>query len=243
MSGVQSSDHHTNVEPVMDQSNSPLVQLERQVERGSFFTHTALGRNTLRLSEIESFAYGLIDVLLEKGVVSEEEIGKAAQNIRQELINTGEGIDSGVALRVENDRETEKPEIVDCAARMHICHAVCCRLDFALSQSEVEAGNVKWDLGRPYFIRHDTKGRCAHLLNHESGGCSVYANRPAVCRGYSCANDERIWKNFENMELNNEWIAEHLYETRPRALKVLMNYTEVLLCATSVFSVSLWLFS
>jgi Fe-S-cluster containining protein len=204
--------------------NSAVVQLERQVERGSFFTHTALGRNALRLSEVESFAYGIIDVLVAKGIVSVEEMGTAAQNIRQELIETGEAIDVGVALRVESDDAADQPPVeVDCAARMHVCHAVCCRLDFALSQSEIEAGNIKWDLGRPYFIRHEANGCCAHIANQETGGCNVYANRPAVCRGYSCANDKRIWKDFEKMEINDEWIDENLSATRPRALKVLMN--------------------
>src|ERR1051325_8234248 len=156
------SNSELQIENLKEQQFSAVMQLERQVERGSLFTHTVLGKNTLRLSEMESFAYGLIDVLLEKGVVSEEEIGKAAQNVRQELLDNGEAINTGVALRVDADEVSEQPVLVDCAARMHICKAVCCRLDFALSRSEVEAGNVKWDLGRPYFIRHDTKGRCAH---------------------------------------------------------------------------------
>jgi hypothetical protein len=38
----------------------------------------------------------------------------------------------------------------------------------------------------------------------------VYADRPGVCRHYSCANDERIWKDFENMELNHEWLDANL---------------------------------
>src|SRR5882724_6182366 len=204
--------------------NSAVNQLERQVERGSFFIHTALGRNALRLSELESFAYGLIDVLLEKGVVSAEEMSVAAQSVREEEISTGEAIGAGVALRIENDDVVKEPDVpVDCEARMHLCHAVCCRLDFALSQSEVEAGNIKWDLGRPYFIRHEANGCCAHIANKETGGCNEYANRPGVCRGYSCANDKRIWNDFDKMELNEKWISENLFATRPRALKVLMN--------------------
>ena len=31
-----------------------------------------------------------------------------------------------------------------------------------------------------------------------------------MCRRYSCAGDTRIWKDFEAMELNEEWIREHL---------------------------------
>lgn len=45
---------------------------------------------------------------------------------------------------------------------------------------------------------------------------SVYADRPSVCRGYSCANDERIWSDFEKMQLNTAWIDENLHATGPR---------------------------
>jgi Fe-S-cluster containining protein len=115
---------------------------------------------------------------------------------------------------------------VDCAARLHVCNAVCCKLDFALSTAEVEAGVVKWDLGRPYLIRQESDGHCTHL-NRNSGLCKLYSDRPGVCRKYNCAGDKRIWKNFETMELNTEWISENLYPKRPRALRVLMNDVEV----------------
>ena len=78
---------------------------------------------------------------------------------------------------------------------MHICQAVCCRLNFPLNQQEVERGVVKWDLGRPYFIRRELNGYCAHNVR-PSGQCTVYANRPLVCRHYSCRNDDRIWNEY-----------------------------------------------
>jgi Fe-S-cluster containining protein len=206
--------------------DSAVTQLERQVERGSFFTHTALGENHMRLNEVASFTYGLIDALMAKGVVSSAEVGEATQHVREQLIGEEPGI--GVALRVEEPEATQRPPAqVDCAARMHICHAVCCKLDFALSQSEVESGEIKWDLGRPYFIRHEADGHCTHI-DRKTNSCNVYAKRPAVCRGYSCAGDERIWKDFEKMQLNDEWLAENLSELRPRALRVLMNTVEAI---------------
>jgi hypothetical protein len=53
---------------------------------------------------------------------------------------------------------------VNCEERLHICKAACCQLDFALSVEEVESGKVKWDLGRPYFIRQDaTSCHYSHL--------------------------------------------------------------------------------
>jgi Fe-S-cluster containining protein len=104
---------------------------------------------------------------------------------------------------------------------MHVCRAICCRLHFALSAAEVESGTVKWDLGRPYQIRQDSTGTCVHN-DPETHACSVYADRPGVCRGYSCANDERIWTDFDNMQLNTPWIEENLHATSPRLAKATM---------------------
>src|SRR5689334_19100974 len=220
----QSATPETSAMAETASSNSVMAQLERQVERGSFFTHTALGENRLRLNEVESFTYGLIDTLLAKGVVSAEELGEAAENVRGQIMSTDQGVD--VALRVETEEAaTREPVQVDCAARMHICKAVCCKLDFALTQQEVESGKIKWDLGRPYFIRHEADGLCTHI-DRGTGKCGVYQDRPATCRQYSCANDERIWKDFEKMELNTEWLSQNLSESRPRALRVLMQPAE-----------------
>ena len=127
-------------------------------------------------------------------------------------------------VRVDPETAGPPPSArVDCASRLHICHAACCRLDFALSVDEVEGGRVKWDLGRPYFIRHAADGGCAHL-DAGTCGCSTYANRPQVCRSYDCTHDARIWKDFDRMVLNDPWIAEHLGpQPGPRATRVLMH--------------------
>ncbi len=99
------------------------------------------------------------------------------------------------------------PEVeVDCAARMHVCKAVCCTLPFPLSAEEVEAGDVRWDLGHPYVIRQTAEGYCVHN-DQSTGGCDVYDRRPGVCRGYSCAEDTRIWSDFDNMVLNEEFLS------------------------------------
>jgi Fe-S-cluster containining protein len=111
---------------------------------------------------------------------------------------------------------------------MHICHAVCCKLNFALTAEEVDAGKVKWDLGFPYIVRHDADGMCSHN-DRATGGCGVYADRPGVCRRYSCANDRRIWKDFERMELNSEWLDQHVSEPTRIRLRMdlpLMQSTE-----------------
>lgn len=113
-----------------------------------------------------------------------------------------------VALAVD-PAEGPPPVEVNCAERMHICHAVCCKLNFALTAQDIDTGKVKWDLGFPFMIRHEEDGYCTHL-ERGSGACGVYADRPGVCRRFSCANDARIWSDFEKMELNHEFLDEYV---------------------------------
>lgn len=202
-----------SIESSTNSEQAAFKELEHQVERGNLFMHHSLGFSFSRLGEVESFLYGLIDILLAKGILSSEELSTATQTVQEELLNRGEIPGTGVILRSDEAGIEEPPLLrVDCAARMHICHAVCCKLDFPLNSLELESGKVKWDLGRPYFIRHEADGYCTH--NHrELGCCNVYADRPAVCRSYSCADDKRIWKDFERMELNTSWLEEHLSKT------------------------------
>ena len=66
-----------------------------------------------------------------------------------------------IAIR-EDPVEPPEDEAVDCDARMSTCHAVCCKLKFALSTEEVEQRIVKWDIGHPYIIRQNSNGYCCH---------------------------------------------------------------------------------
>lgn len=194
--------------------------LERQVERGSLFTHSALSRQSARINEIESFLYGIIDLLNQKGIVPPDELKLAVGDVRKEMVEKGELSNPGLSLRVDEGADREFIP-VNCDERLHICEAVCCKLNFALSADEVEGGKVRWDLGRPYLIRQEKSCYCTHN-NPENKSCRVYSDRPAVCKKYSCAKDDRIWKDFEKMELNKEWIAENIKENRFRFNKAPM---------------------
>jgi Fe-S-cluster containining protein len=203
-----------------------LRALARQVERGSMFTHSALGRAGARTREVESFVFGLIDALLAREVISLDELEAAIVNAAQRIDESGEPPEPAVVLRRdEPEHLTAPPVVVNCAERMPVCHGVCCKLDFPLSAEEVEAGELQWDLGRPYLIRHEADGRCVHQ-DRETGGCGVYDNRPSPCRRYSCAGDERIWKDFERMELNEEWLEAHLADPPPRLLHGMLEERE-----------------
>jgi Fe-S-cluster containining protein len=193
-----------------------VAELERQVERGSMFTQAVFQKSFTRLSTIEAVVWELVEALVDGGVVAGEDLpGVAAAH--EEMAGRGDGASDAstlpwpaVAIRVD-PAEAIRPEPVDCEARLPVCQAVCCRLKFALSHQEVELGRVKWDIGHPYVIRQDSSGYCTHN-DGEARTCSVYEDRPILCRSYSCRGDKRIWSDFDAMVLNQEWIDDHLGE-------------------------------
>lgn len=180
--------------------------LENQMIRGQINTHQTLSDMSERINDLEAFVFGINDAIIEKNVISSKYLFKKIEQVRKNMMDSGEMASAGIALR----KDTNIPEenTVNCAERMHICKAICCKLNFPLNAEEVESGIVKWDLGRPYYIRHDAGGFCCH--KGASGQCGVYNNRPVVCRTYSCKDDERIWKDFDNMVINEEWINQNL---------------------------------
>ena len=211
----------------------PHAELSFQMEQGSFLNQASLRNAFSRIQNLEAVVGELLGALAANDTIRAEQVPMAikayghqvdeteddvAAANRQAGLTPGELMDPGdvspstarwpgVVMRSPT-YQVAPGEPVDCAARMSVCHAVCCSLQFPLSAEEVEGEKVKWDLGHPYMIRHDTSGYCSHN-DAETGGCGVYEDRPEVCRRYSCASDTRIWKDFEGMVLNTEWIADH----------------------------------
>src|SRR4051794_12313084 len=116
------------------------------------YTHTALTEQALRTSETEAMVNGLVDLLIERGFIDPATLLSAVESAREQAAATGEPAGAGVALRVDAE-VTEPPVAVNCEERLHVCHAVCCRLRFALTVDEIESGAMKWDLGQPYYNR------------------------------------------------------------------------------------------
>lgn len=179
------------------------------MERGNLFAHTVLTEQAARANQTEAVVSGLADLLVRLDVVQADDLVAAVERTRKEIADAGRQAAVDVALRVDGEAPAVPAEAIDCEARLPHCKAVCCRLRFALTVEEIESGPVKWDLGRPYFNRHGPDGYC-HRIDGETLGCGVYEERPLVCRQYSCAGDTRIWKDFDAMEINQEWIDEHL---------------------------------
>ena len=198
----------------------PLAGLERQLERDSIRTQSLFNRSFERVSELEQLLLGLIDVLVSRGVVGEDDVEPAARAVADEIAKRNELPPHTVTLREDSPEQAARPtQFVDCAARMPICHAVCCKLTVRLSAEEVEEGQLRWDLGRPYVLRREEDGRCTHQ-DRATGFCGAYEDRPKPCRQYSCANDRRIWSDFEGMVLNQEWLDAHLGADEPQLIQL-----------------------
>jgi Fe-S-cluster containining protein len=195
----------------------PLRELERQVEAGGMFSHAVLAQEASRADQNEAIIRGLVELLIQREVVTAEDLVAAVDAVRTET-------DIGIAIRVDSEGSELAGTPVDCASRLHACHAVCCRLRFPLTVEEVESGLMKWDLGRPYFNRHGPDGYCVQCAS-ETHACGIYEERPAPCRQYSCADDARIWKDFDAMVINQEWIDEAL-GTGPGPVEVFMTAAE-----------------
>ena len=190
-------------------ADEELGELERQVEHGNLFVHAALTDQATRANQIEAVVNGLADLLVRLDIVSTEDLVDSVETTRKAISEAGRQLSLGVAIRGDTDAPTVPADEIDCEARIPYCKAVCCRLCFPLTVQEIETGPVKWDLGRPYFNRQAPNGYC-HCFDDASHGCTVYNDRPTPCRVYSCAGDDRIWKDFEGMVINQEWIDAHL---------------------------------
>jgi hypothetical protein len=100
-----------------------------------------------------------------------------------------------VRLRPPIDKHRVAGPDIDCQRYLPLCQARCCSFAVALTAADVESGALRWELERPYLLRHDADGYCAHL-DRATGGCAIYDQRPAACREFDCREDRRVWDDF-----------------------------------------------
>jgi Fe-S-cluster containining protein len=183
------------------QDNPP--DLRQEFVNGLLYSHGRLNVNTQLAFEARSELTALIDLLNEKKIIATEELEKKKETVAKEL---GQRLqEGGVGVMIQDPApdkyNLEEVAKFDCASRIHLCRATCCRLSFALSGQDVQEGIVRWNLGQPYIIAHDEDGYCAHL-DRESLTCKIYEHQPVTCQTYHCRNDKRIWLDFEKMIIN-----------------------------------------
>jgi Fe-S-cluster containining protein len=195
-------------------SSQPDDRVHREeFNRGLIYTHNRANANTAELHRVVAMLTALSDLLVERGLLDREEIEArkqaAAQALQREYLSQGMGTamqDFGVS-KYQFHLSAE----VDCASKIHLCRAACCRLPLALSREDVREGVMQWDPGQPYMIARGEDGFCVHM-DRETRGCTVYEQRPIPCRGNDCRQDRRIWLDFDagvvNPRINDEgWPA------------------------------------
>jgi Fe-S-cluster containining protein len=179
-------------------------EMRGEVADGFLYAHSRENSNTAKLLEVSSFAYA-IELLAEKGLIDIEVLDQKKKEIAGRLVEKFRQEGIGAAYQdPEHDKYTFEGSVeIDCASRLHLCKASCCRLRFALSHQDVAEGVVQWDFGHPYFIAQGEDGYCRHL-DRGCMGCSIHEQRPVPCRGYDCRKDQRIWSDFEQRVISPE---------------------------------------
>jgi Fe-S-cluster containining protein len=169
----------------VDEAYVALAQALRSAEERA-------SRSERELAALRAAFEQLVTVLIAKGQLAEghkqlfDKVGELAAR----------EVPHKVRLRVYVDKFPIKGPDIDCASLIHLCRARCCALSVELTQQDLDEGKLVWDVERPYFLRMAQDGYCTHL-DRGSGGCCVYAIRPATCRGFDCRGDKSIWSDFD----------------------------------------------
>jgi len=193
---------HT-LDPALACQSDPADTLRGEVAEGIAFLHTRLGATTARSLEAASFLYALVELLVEKHLLTLEELDARKAVVSQRLARRYAEKDPGVALQDSRHDKYKPPvePVIDCASRIALCKATCCKMVFPLSRQDVDEAVVHWDLGRPFVIAKRANGYCQHL-DENGHRCAVHAQRPLPCRVYDCRQDKRIWLDFEKRIVN-----------------------------------------
>jgi Fe-S-cluster containining protein len=180
-----------------DQTREPLD--DDEVRWGLIYTHNRANANTAELEETAATLVALADLLIERGLLDRAELeattAEAAKRVRQRFKDRGMTLTRREFTSSKYDVPPEETPQIDCAARIHLCKGVCCKLRVALSSEDVREGVLDWDVGDPYALRKRDDGYCCHM--NADKGCTAYEQRPMPCRGFDCRDDARIWLDFE----------------------------------------------
>ncbi|MFC2005107.1 YkgJ family cysteine cluster protein [Chloroflexota bacterium] len=175
---------------------------KEEILEGFLYSYRQLDTNALKVYEASADLYSLVELLVAKGIISTNELEQHKEEVKKRLDDNFK--EAGIGVRVrrsDTDKESLSPAVnVDCEKRMHICKAACCTLAYPLSVQDINQG-IRWCLARPFMNAREADGYCMHL-ERDTLRCSIYEQRPLVCRQYSCHNDHRIWLDFDKMVIN-----------------------------------------
>jgi hypothetical protein len=178
-----------------DASEQEMIDVDRfEIERGLRFAHIMLMVGQSQGNEALAGVMALADLLVTNGVITEDEFVAYRERA---IAQIGQMAQPRVRLAKLGDKYNEPQTAeIDCAARIHLCHARCCTFNFYLTVQDLDEGVAEWDYGNPYWIKHEEDGYCTHC-DASTRACTIHAERPHVCRLYDCRNDSRIWIDFD----------------------------------------------
>jgi Fe-S-cluster containining protein len=176
-----------------------LILRYQFADGGMLYAYIGVNANQRKTLEVVTFLYAMNELLSERGLITIDELDERQAAVKERLVEQLRREGSGAVFQdPEYDKYAfEYSAEIDCASRVHLCHAACCLLPFALSHQDVREGIVHWDFGQPYLIQQDD-GYCRHM-ERAACACTIYAHRPAPCRGFDCRRDQRIWLDFDQM--------------------------------------------
>lgn len=146
------------------------------------------------IAEIQQQFETLIEIMIAAGTLKPGH-QKMIQRLRQRVARAR--TTTTVALASDVDKHAVESDPIDCASLLHLCHGRCCSFSVVLSRSDVQEGQLEWDIDQPYRLARSTlDGYCNHL-SRDGAGCQRYEHRPATCRSYSCKDDKRVWIDFD----------------------------------------------
>jgi hypothetical protein len=185
----------------------PISEILNELSSGLVYLHARLDDNTSTSIGSAAKLAALVEILAEKGVVESGDVEERSKRLLLDLMMAYAERGIGVEyLDAKYDDVTPDNEArIDCADRVSLCRAVCCRLPFALTEKEVRKGVIRWNFGRPYLIARGADGYCSHF-DRGRFTCEIYEDRPVSCRLFDCRTDARwpIWEDFEAKSVNND---------------------------------------
>ena len=187
---------HGEAVPAAAPLREPGLIPPEDLVNGLRFNHILEMQTKQHVAELSASFYALLETLIARGQVPLDDYERRRQATLGREIERARG-EALVAISEEPDKYAlgDLPQI-DCEARLPLCKARCCTFVFPLSAQDLDERVVRWDYGRPYQIGRRQDGYCVHN-QPGSCGCTVYAQRPAVCRTYDCRRDPRVWVDFD----------------------------------------------
>ncbi len=192
----------TPLQPHNPHPQNTFEGLRDAVRAGFHMTHAVQARAMQAEFEHAVIVQSLLHVLLEKKLLSRDELDAVYPQMQHALAELrSHQLAAGPRMTQPLEGHPE-PTGLDCSAHHKDCEAACCTsFSVVLTPEEAASGKYMWDVAFPYRLLTNDAGECVYL-DSERRRCTIWADRPIVCRSYDCRDDGRIWSNYQSRMLS-----------------------------------------